>query len=197
MGDFMKKVFYLCTLLMMTTVVSCSHSNNQANNGKNRTPAASTESCLNTVINQYRCAFDSYSERVEMTYASDCKIIDDRVIFIDSNNRTLRSVHSSCQTSNYTFQSGSIIDNVVFDNRLFLVLSSNRIAFVGLDNNVYELLTSETTKANRKSYKRIDSVRVDGNVMTLGQDGGGDIRLTVDQVNKRIAEKKYDPITFN
>lgn len=196
----MKNAYYviLGTLLALTT--ACSHWGPSAKTTQpvvNRIPAASISSCKEKITEQYRCAYESLAEYKLIDGSADCKQLSDRVVFLAADGRTVRSVGEHCQTSHYTFRSGYIADYAVFADRLFVVLDSNRIAFVGLDNNLYELLTSKATKANRDSYKRVNGIKIENNVMVLSQDGGGDIRLTVDQVNKRIAEKKYDPITFN
>lgn len=148
--------------------------------------AASVDSCIAKVENN--CDYSSYSELARIYSSGTCKMLQspDRVAFISQNGIGVTSVEiDTCATSKYNFGSGEVIDNVVFNNRLFMVLNSHRVAFVGRDNNVYELLTSKGT-----SYKQVKSVGVDGDNLVMKQDGGGDIVLSSESVLKRIQSER-------
>lgn len=177
----MKLGFMLSALALVSTMT-------QAN-------AANLNTCLDKVAE--RCQFSDDQEGYEIENAQECKIQgDDKVAFIftgqDGQNQTksvLTSVNPlSCQTSRYQFASGYIVDHVSFADRIFVVLSSNRIAFIGLDNGIYELLS-----ANKSQFQAVHGVKVDPSskkLILLNKNGNRITDFTVDQMNKRISEKK-------
>ncbi|MCM2280550.1 MAG: hypothetical protein NDI61_01740 [Bdellovibrionaceae bacterium] len=152
--------------------------------------AASIESC----INQVDKACHRVSERAAdaMRYGSQCKIVrhgsqTDYVAFVSYYSQRITSVDlNDCGTSSYTFQTGRITDLGVLEGRLFLTLSSNRVAFVGRNNRILELNNSKGAP-----YESVTSLKIDqpGGRLILVR-GNQETILDRDQIQNRIDQGK-------
>lgn len=142
--------------------------------------AATVDSCIGHV--DRACYRVSVRAADAMRYASQCKVVrhggdTDYVAFVSYFDQRLTSVDlNTCGTSSYTFHSGRITDMGVLEGRLFLSLTSNRVAFVGRNNRILELNNSEG-----QPYESVTGVRID-------QAGG---RLILERGNQKTVLERH------
>lgn len=152
--------------------------------------AATVESCVNHVVNA--CSSVSNRAVVGMVYGQECKIVrhsggTSYVSFVSRDSMRVTSVDlNNCRTSSFTFSSGRITDLGVLEGRLFLTLSSNRVAFIGRNNRILEL-----NNAEGKPYTSVTSLSIDqaGGRLILKR-GNQETILDRNQIQNRIDQNK-------
>lgn len=151
------------------------------------TPDAKLSSCINRVVSN--CT--GFNERLRLEQMDECKIVQDsptRVVFFDSNyitsvNVEQRNIWGTCDIAQVPL-AGRLTDSVVFDGRLFFSHTSDRVVFVGRNNDIYEFLNAEGN-----SYSSVERLSVRGGKLILERKGR-DVPLSEEQVNQRIAQGK-------
>ncbi len=153
--------------------------------------AATIESCVNRVATD--CSSVSNRAVVGMVYGDQCKIVQHGretrfVSFVSRDSSRITSVNlKDCRTSSYTFRSGRITDLGALEGRLFLTLSSKRVAFVGRNNRILEL-----NNAQGEPYVSVTSLSIDqaNGSLILQREGNQRTVLDRGQIQNRIDQNK-------
>ena len=151
--------------------------------------AADVDSCVKAV--KTACPGMTAFSKV-MKKADSCKMVVDtgikNIAFFGENNYRLTAVDTKqCMISDYTFQSGRMDENKVFEGRLFMTISSKRVAMLGHNNSIYEL-----NNAQGEPYSSIEGLKVDqaNDSIILEREGDQTTVLTMEQIENRISDGK-------
>ncbi len=151
--------------------------------------AADVETCIDNV--KAACpgmtAFSNVmkkSDSCKMVIATGIK----NIAFFGENNYRLTSVDvKTCAISDYTFQSGNVTENKVFNGRLFATISSKRVVMLGRNNAIYELNNSQG-----QPYESVEGVKIDqqNDSIILEREFNQTTELTMQQIQDRIDQNK-------
>ncbi|MBC7384811.1 MAG: hypothetical protein H7301_01455 [Cryobacterium sp.] len=147
--------------------------------------AADVDSCIQDV--KIACpgmnAFSSVMKK-----ADSCKMVVaagiKNIAFFGENNYRVTSVDTKgCKISNYTYQSGKMTENKVFEGRLFMTISSKRVTMLGRNNAIYEL-----NNAQGEAYSTVEGVKIDqaNHAIILEREGNQTTVITMEQLEDRI-----------
>jgi hypothetical protein len=114
----------------------------------------------------------------------------DNIIFRDSDD--IVSVNLKSCLVNKVALAVDIKRDVVFEGRLFMATSANRVIFVGLNGRIFEL-----KNASGEPYSSVESVKVsdDGKKLVLLRERNQKTELTLTQIENRINAKKINVIS--